>query len=159
MPFSIDKFRALIDEHEGDKLTPYRDTKGFLTVGRGFNLDAVGARTTCELLGVDWLSTFALKNAITQQQSDAIFEYQVKELLPMVHHYVPNFDLLSDNRQLAIMDLAWAGIGVLEQFRNMRAAIVRGDFDTAAKEMLDSKWAKDVKEHRANGDAQMLREG
>ena len=50
------------------------------------------------------------------------------------------------------------GITRLYGFKKMRAAIEAGDFETAAKEMLDSKYARQVA-YRARLNAQILKTG
>jgi lysozyme len=49
-------------------------------------------------------------------------------------------------RQLIVMDMAFnMGVPRLCKFKKMWAAIEAGDFDTASVEMLDSRWARQVK--------------
>jgi len=52
---------------------------------------------------------------------------------------------LTENRRRILVDMAFnLGTFGLSQFRDMLAATKVGDFDGASKEMLDSKWAKQV---------------
>jgi lysozyme len=160
--FPMEKFLAMIDRHEADRLDIYPDSRGIWTTGRGFNMEQVGARDVCRSCGIDYDATMALKGtrkpAITETQSLALFNHCVNELLPVVRRLIPKFDQLSENRQLAIMDVAWAGIGTLEGFHQMLAAIRREDWNAAAADLLNSRYAKDVG-HRAIGNAEMLRTG
>ena len=58
----------------------------------------------------------------------------------------PCVDRLDAVRQLVVMDMAFnMGVPRLKKFKNMWAAIHEKDFPTAAKEMLDSRWATQVK--------------
>ena len=50
------------------------------------------------------------------------------------------------------------GVPRLCKFKNMWAAIHEKDFDTAAEEMLDSRWAEQVK-GRATELAEMMKTG
>ena len=52
----------------------------------------------------------------------------------------------------------WAR-GGLSGFGRMLAAMERGDYDTAAKEMLDSKWAKQDSPARARRLAKVMVRG
>ena len=62
-------------------------------------------------------------------------------------------------RQKVLIDMAVnLGVGGLLQFRRMIAAIELGDYGAAADQMLDSRWAEQVKT-RADRLAEMMRTG
>ena len=44
----------LLMRHEGYRSTCYRDSRGFLTIGIGFNLDDLSAEETCQALGLNY---------------------------------------------------------------------------------------------------------
>ena len=49
-------------------------------------------------------------------------------------------------RQRRLLDMAFnMGVPRLKKFKKMWAAVYDNDFATAAKEMLDSRWARQVK--------------
>lgn len=53
---------------------------------------------------------------------------------------------LNPARQAALLDMCFnLGISRLKNFKKMLAAFERGDYKTAAKEALDSNWARQVK--------------
>ena len=54
------------------------------------------------------------------------------------------FESLPEEAQLVLVDMAFNMGYRLKSFRRMFAALRRGDFEEAAKEMLDSKWATQV---------------
>ena len=57
------------------------------------------------------------------------------------------------------MDMAFnMGVPRLCKFKNMWAAVEAGDFDTASIEMLDSRWARQVKS-RATKLAEAMKTG
>ena len=71
---------------------------------------------------------------------------------------VENFDDLSDNRQAAITDMAFnLGSAGLGKFENMIDAVESGDFEKAADEMSDSKWAGQVGD-RADQDMALMQD-
>ncbi len=71
----------------------------------------------------------------------------------------PSFDELSPNRQKALIDMMFnLGYTRLGKFIKMRKAIANGDYAEAASQMLDSKWAKQVK-GRATTLAEMMHDG
>lgn len=66
---------------------------------------------------------------------------------------------LDDVRYRVLLNMTFnLGIGGVKGFPNMLAAVQRGDYQTAATEMLDSKWASQVGA-RATRLAQMMRTG
>jgi len=125
-------------KHEGVRAKPYTDTVGKLSIGVGRNLDDVGLRPD----EIDYL----LRNDTAVAINDARF-------------LCDDFDALSPNRQRVLVSLAFnLGRSRLAAFRRMFAAIDAGDFDRAAAEMLDSKWARQVG-NRARELADMMRKG
>ena len=52
---------------------------------------------------------------------------------------------LDDARQFVLVDMAFnMGLAGLKGFKKMLTAVEQGDYQTAAKEMLASKWAAQV---------------
>jgi len=115
--------RSQLERHEGLRLKPYLDTVGKLTVGYGRNLEDVGiSRDEAD---------FMLDNDIDQveRQLETVDEY--RDLDPV--------------RQSVIANMAFnLGFAGLMGFKNMWSAIARRDWDRAADEMLNSKWARQV---------------
>jgi lysozyme len=67
----------------------------------------------------------------------------VEEELVRSHPCVEELDAV---RQLVLVDMAFnMGVPRLSKFKKMWAAIHENKFDVAAKEMLDSRWANQVK--------------
>ena len=131
---------------EGLRLQVYKDTLGIDTIGIGRNLEDRGI-TKEEL---DWMDIpnidVVYEMGITE--ADAVYlatnDVQiVEEELVRAH---PCVDRLDSVRQLILIDMAFnMGVPRLCKFKKMWAAVECNDFPTAAKEMLDSRWAKQVK--------------
>ena len=131
---------------EGLRLQVYKDTLGIDTIGIGRNLEDRGI-TKEEL---DWMDIPSIdvvyEMGITE--ADAVYlatnDVQiVEEELVRAH---PCVDRLDSVRQLILIDMAFnMGVPRLCKFKKMWAAVETEDFPTAAKEMLDSRWAKQVK--------------
>ena len=131
---------------EGLRLQVYKDTLGIDTIGIGRNLEDRGI-TKEEL---DWMDIpnidVVYEMGITE--ADAVYlatnDVQiVEEELVRAH---PCVDRLDSVRQLILIDMAFnMGVPRLCKFKKMWAAVECGDYPTAAKEMLDSRWAKQVK--------------
>lgn len=114
---------------EGLRLAPYRDTRGFLTIGYGRCLDRRGIS--------EGEATMMLDNDI------AALSAQLGAML--------FFRALDPVRQDVMLNLAYnLGIAGLLGFRRMIGALDMHDWNTAAAELLDSAAARElpVRYHR-----------
>lgn len=133
-----EKIKEQLIEHEGLKLKAYLCPSGRWTIGVGRNLQDKG---------------------ITEQEAILLLDNDIRECVEGVRQLVPNFEDLGDVRQRVLVDMRFnLGQNGFAGFRKMRAAIAQGDFEQAAEEMLDSKWAEQVG-HRTERLADMMREG
>lgn len=114
----------LLTLHEGVRRFPYRDTVGKLTIGVGFNLDDVGLYPE-EI-------EFILKNRIARKAME-------------IEKYLPWVEDLNEARTAVIVDMAFnLGVNGLLGFKRTLASVHRGEYALAAKQMLESKWARQV---------------
>ena len=133
-----EKLAARIRKNEGLSYLPYRCSAGALTIGYGHNLDARGISIeAAELL---------------LKQDLEIAEKEVKNAFI----WWPKLD---DARLGVLIEMCYnLGISRLVGFKKMLAALEEGDYKKAAKEMLDSKWAFQVK-GRARELAEIMQTG
>jgi lysozyme len=132
------KLRQLLVNHESFKQFPYTDSTGNLTVGIGRNLITRGISNTEAFYLLD----------------DDIMYFSDK-----LNHFMPFFHTMNENRQIALIDMAFnLGIQGILNFTNMILALESHDYERAAREMLDSKWADQVGE-RATTLANIVRTG
>lgn len=118
----IAREQLVIDE--GCRRKPYVDTVGKTSIGVGRNLTDKGLRD----------DEIALMFA--NDMDDAEFDARM---------LVPSFDSLSEPQKAVLLNLAFnLGRSRLAGFRKFLAAIEAKDFERAAVEMLDSKWAAQV---------------
>ena len=137
-PEAKERLRRLLIVHEGLRLKPYRCPAGYLTIGVGRNLEARG---------------------ISREEAMVLLENDIAEAEAAARGFFPAFDRLEEPRQAVLVDMAFnLGAVRLGGFRRFRAALERGDFEQAAREMLDSKWAEQVGP-RARRLAEMMRRG
>lgn len=123
--------------HESLRLKPYRCTAGKLTIGYGRNLDDVGLSNE----EAEYLLLHDLENA--EREASKLDCYKK----------------LSQNRRDILIEMVFnLGYPRLCGFKKMIQALDRGDYNGAANEMLDSKWARDVGE-RARTLAYFMRIG
>jgi lysozyme len=134
----LDLARAQLKADEGVKQFPYRDTVGKLTVGCGRNLDDVG-------LSDDEIN-YLLNNDLFRAEKTA-------------RALFAGFDRLSDARKAVLVNMAFnLGQTRLAGFQRLREAVKELDWEQAAAEMLDSRWAKQVGQ-RAIRLANQMRQG
>ena len=146
MKYNREDFVNKLIAHEGLRLQVYKDTLGIDTIGIGRNLEDRGI-TQEEL---DWMDIPSM-DAVYEygiSEADAMYLAQndvqiVEEELLRAHPCVEDLDAV---RQLVLMDMAFnMGVPRLRKFTKMWNAVHENKFDIAAKEMLDSRWAIQVK--------------
>lgn len=121
--------------HEGFELMPYTDTVGKVTIGVGRNLTDRGISEDEAL--------YLLKNDISLHKEELERSFPIVKSLDSVRYYV-------------LLDMAFnMGIPRLQKFRRMWVYIQTSDYDKAAIEMLDSKWATQVGRRAKNLSEQM----
>jgi len=124
--------------HEGMRLKPYRDTVGKLTIGIGRNLDDVG---------------------ISEDEAMYLLKNDIVKCYTQLMHKVPAYNSLSLPRQRVLCNMVFnLGIHRFLRFKRMLRAIEEGNYEKAAKEMLNSRWAKQVG-NRASELAEIMRTG
>ena len=119
-----DRLKETLIRHEGIRLKPYKDSMGKITIGIGRNLDDMGIST--EEAGLMFL------NDLDRVERELLTNFK----------WLP---ALSDVRQEVLMNMCFnLGITRLNGFRKMLAALADRNYEQAAVEMLDSKWATQV---------------
>lgn len=123
---------------EGVKKFPYRDTVGKITIGCGRDLSDVG---------------------LSDSEIEILLQNDIQNITAQLNERLPYFQALDVVRQAVLINLGFnLGFRGLEGFQNMLTAFAKGDWETAATEMLSSKWAAQVKD-RATRLAQQTRTG
>lgn len=132
-------------EHEGLRLDVYKDSLGIPTIGVGRNLRDRGL-TQKELTDLGFRDTIDVwEFGLTRQQAEYLLLNDIKIVETELAKAHPCIHGLNSVRQRVLVDMAFnLGMPRLNQFKNMWAAIHNDDFITAAKEMLDSRWATQV---------------
>lgn len=129
--------KQLLVKHEGYKNFPYLDTEGNITIGIGYNLTSRGLPDT-------WINH--------QYEEDVkYFHEKLLEDYPWYEH-------LDDIRKMVLINMCFMGYRKFQSFKKMINCLSLGDYRGAAREMMDSKWAEQVKS-RANQIAVMMLSG
>ena len=108
--------------HEGFRSRVYKDTLGFDTIGYGF----------------------AIKDLeLSESISTVLLTEKVLNLVVRIQQRFPWFNKLPTPAQEVIVNMCYQlGITGVSKFRKMIRAMNLKDWNTAAAEMLDSRWAK-----------------
>lgn len=134
--------RQRITEHEGKKQFVYKDSLGYYTVGIGRCLDQRidGAGLSDEEI------QYLLSNDIAKAKAE-------------LQHYTW-YQILDEVRRGVLIELCFnMGLSHLLTFKEMLVALSTLDYEDAAKELLDSLWAKQVGINRSQDLANRLRTG
>jgi lysozyme len=120
----VEALRNLIARHEGLSLVPYRCSEGKLTIGYGRCLDELG---------------------ITKREASMMLNNDIIRVHGELDKAYVWFRRMSPIRQMAIMSMNFnLGITKFRKFHKMISALALSQWDRAAIECLDSRWAKQV---------------
>lgn len=133
--------RAQLIRHEGLRLSAYRDSLGYLTIGVGRLIDA------------------RMGGGISEAEAMHLLDHDIDTCLQDLVVRYPWFEDLDAIRQRAVTDLRFnVGAKGLAGFKRFLAAMGESDFATAAQELINSKWYEQVG-NRASTIAYMVRTG
>ncbi len=133
----IEPVATLLKKHEGLRLRPYKCSAGKLTIGYGRNLE---------------------DNGISEAEAEQMFHNDIQACYAACVKF-PFWNKLNEARQAVVIDMCFnLGITRMKTFKKMLAALEVGAYNRAAKEMLASKWASQVKT-RATELADIMKQG
>lgn len=149
-----DKLIERTKKHEGYKTAPYKDTVGKWTVGYGRNLED-NPLTVAEVLEL-----FKRTKFNSTVDADVFFEDLLIEDITSHKEELQDklvlFPMCDADEQTVLIDMAFnLGVPTLLKFKGMLHAIDNDDNVQAAVELLDSKYAEQVKT-RAVDNAKLL---
>jgi lysozyme len=126
-----------IKQDEGLRLLPYKDTVGKLTIGYGLNLDA----------------------GISEIEANWLLQNRVSDIKRNLYSSFNWYRFLNDARKDVIVNMVYnLGLAGVLRFKKLIGSLEAQDYDRAAHEMLDSKWASQVGK-RAERLAQTMMKG
>lgn len=138
---------------EGEKLELYLDTEGYWTIGIGHLVTKNPLKAEAiRILGSD---------KITKEQSEKMFNEDVQDALRAIKNSTLNrtYQSLDKVRQDALVNMVFQlGLKGVQNFKNMIKALDAKNFALAAKEALDSRWARQTPK-RAYRVSEVLRTG
>lgn len=146
-----------IAQHEGVKQYVYLDTEEKPTIGIGFNLSQPHNQRLIRQMGYNPQDLIDGKVRLIEPEIKRLYNESVTQAFNDARKWLPNFDEQPADVRKALIDMSFnLGFTKLNKFQKTRAALMKKDYKTAAAEMLDSKWATQVK-GRAQTLASMVR--
>jgi len=131
----IDHISRQLQVEEGVKLRLYNDTKGILSIGVGRNIQA---------------------NGIRLDEAQLMLANDIKDSVRFLEQFAW-YTKCSDVRKAALIDMSFMGAEKLLHFVKMLSGILHDDYEQAAAEIINSKWAADVGPHRSMRVSNMMR--
>jgi lysozyme len=123
----LDQLVADLRTDEGERLYAYRDSRGFLTIGIGINIDRAGG------------------GGITAEESLHLCQNRLRAAEADLDRELPWWRNMSSARQRVLVNMTYnLGLAGLLGFHRALAAMQVGDYDKAADEMVDSEWFEEV---------------
>lgn len=126
---------------EGEVLHAYEDSLGFTTIGVGRLIDRRRG------------------GGISREESRLLLANDLEKFASGLDAHLPWWRMLSPSRQRVLLNMAFnLGVSGLLTFRRTLESVRKGDYELAAKQMLQSKWATQVGA-RARRLAALMEEG
>ena len=145
LSFNEDRLVEQLVRHEGIRLKVYKDSLGIDTIGVGRNIEDRGF-SEFELNTLGKTLEEIYEEGITEEDAYFLLKTDIDIIENELFRVKPIVRRIDSIRQLVLMDMAFnMGVPRLCNFINMWAALEQYDYNKAAKEMLDSRWAKQVK--------------
>lgn len=121
----VNEIRDHIKEYEGFSALVYSCPSGYDTIGFGRNIEQKG---------------------ITKQEAEYLLANDIQQCIKELKGIINRFDDLPDKAKLVLIDMCYnLGLSKLLNFENMLDAIDARDWEKAAEELLDSRYARQVK--------------
>lgn len=120
----VDKLKDQLILHEGLELKSYQCSAGFITLGVGRNVEELG---------------------ITEDEARYLLDNDILRVTKELDSAMPWWRNMSEVRQRVVVDMVFnLGISRFLNFKNAINAMQEEDWDEAAAQMLDSRWADQV---------------
>lgn len=142
MPRVVNVFDMLAFD-EGLKLTVYKDTEGYWTVGLGHLLTKQKDKAVA-ISELDKLVGRKTNGVITEKEARNIFDKDVKKAIDQVKKssiLSPIYNKISENRKMALINMVFQmGLAGAESFKNSLTLVSNSYYTKAASNMRQSKW-------------------
>lgn len=123
----IQRLQDDLERDEGFVSHAYKDSEGYLTIGIGRLIDK------------------QLGGGITKREARHLLENDIRKVTGALDRALPWWRSLPEGRMRALANMCFnLGLPRLLGFKKMLAALEANDWQKAADEALDSKWARQV---------------
>ena len=123
----LDIARSQLMVDEGTVPHAYQDSEGYWTIGCGRLIDK------------------RLGGGLSEDEINLLLDNDIRKAEAIARTLFPGFPSLSDARKAVLVNMAHnLGQTRLAGFQRLREAVKELDWEQAAAEMLDSRWAKQV---------------
>ena len=130
----IEQLREELEEDEGCMYVVYLDHLKLKTCGVGHLVRADDPEFDMDV-----------GDPVSEERVAELFEKDIGWTISDCQKLVPDFDMLPEEVRLIVANMMFnLGAKRLSGFKRLLAAVERGDWNSAADEMLDSKWARQV---------------
>ena len=120
----MEDLKEQLIRHEGLRLTVYDCPAGYKTVGVGRNLEGKG---------------------ITEEEAMYLLDNDIKDFQESLSKELLWFDSLDECRRNILTNMAFnLGVSGLLKFKNTLTAVENKNWEEAASQMLESRWAEQV---------------
>ena len=140
-----ENYFKMLSLNEGNKPKVYEDSKGNRTIGIGFNLEDDGNRRFLKQEGININELFQGRE-LSERETKILYNHSLRQAFSDAQKFDPNLAKRPEAARMAIVDMAFnLGLTRLNKFKKMKAGLMNNDYQTAADEMVDSNWYKQVK--------------
>jgi lysozyme len=141
-----DSLKNQLIKHEGYRTKPYYDSEGKLTVGIGFNIDEKSNRQAFyKATGLD-PAKVSTKTQLNDRQVNELYKISFNRAVSDARKFLPSFDSQPLPVKQVLIDMSFnLGYPRLSKFTKFKDALEKKDYKRASKEMMDSKWSRQVK--------------
>ena len=138
----------IIEREEGFRPNPYLCSEGYITIGYGTKIHKLQGMKP---------EDFSIR--VTKESGFALLQDELIRIISGIgaSRVVGIYNSLSEERKTIIISMTYQmGLVGILNFQKMWIALSEGNFEEAAKEMLDSRWAKQT-QGRAERHAQVMK--
>lgn len=131
-----------IARHEGLRLSAYDDTVGKRTVGYGFNMESGIGKKVWERAGIqsDFDAVKRGEDTISEYEAARLAQESTKIAYEDAGQVYKNLDRMPEHKQAALVNLSYnLGLPNLKKFSSFNAAVNKGQWNEAARQLLKNK--------------------
>lgn len=151
-PMDLEKLGIQVDYHERKPRSRHDRVyiesfgkKPIKTIGIGHNLEEKTSRKKIESLGLNYQSVLDGNTRLTDEQIQELYKLDMNDAIEDARANVKGFDALSDVRKRVVSEMVFnLGINNFRTFRKTIKHLEDVEFQSAADEMLNSRWATQV---------------